>query len=116
MSTTTLAEQITLDLGHTYLEGQLVFDSETQRLVLVSPTGTERVLGTATYDDQGTPLSAEAGCVFVEAFGLDAKLPAALLGTELVEEVSVTTAGVWAAPLHQMRVTALAPADITAEE
>lgn len=105
MSTTILAEKTRLDLGHTDLEGCLVFQKDTGQLVLMSPSGSEQVLGAETFDDCGTELIAQPGCVFIEAFGLKEKLPAALLATGLVEEVSTTRAGMWSAPLHEMRLS-----------
>lgn len=107
MSTTILAEQIQLNLGHTYLEGRLVFQEDAGQLVLVSPFGSEQVLGTGTFDDCGNELVAQTGCVFIEAFGLKKNLPAALLATGLAEEVFTTLAGMWSAPLHEMRLLAI---------
>ncbi|MET0887107.1 MAG: hypothetical protein ABWX92_11720 [Mycetocola sp.] len=104
MTRITIAEDVRLDLGHTDLVGTLVFEGDD--LVLIAPSGTDRVLGQRVFHvSPENVMEAPAGHVFIEELGLASKLPAALVSlgcfAETNRHAGVTT---WGADLVEVDV------------
>lgn len=86
-SITPIADDVRLDLGHTIKTGALSLRDD--RLVLVTPTGTAEVLAKSVFVGiDGDTIAARQGAVLIEEFGLSQKLPAALVASGHLREVS----------------------------
>jgi len=97
MNGITIAEDVRLDLGHTDLVGNLVFDGE--GLTLVTPSGTNQLLGHMLFIVKpGEVIQAPEFSILIEELGTLRTLPAALVAlggfSEVARHTGVSTWGV----------------------